>query len=255
MWKIERTRNGVTDHNQQQVSNSPRTFSIDQEPLNDLDLLRNCHGGEKSKEAFNSILMKYRSRLIRIISLRIGLRLQGRVDASDVIQDAFVEASRTLDRYLENPEIPVFLWLRRLAGEKLLQANRFHLDAQKRNAGREVSIDQEMPQACSLSLATKLVGSATSPSEIAIRNENKRLLETALNQMDSLDREVLVLRHFEHLSGRESAIVMNMGYEAVKKRYSRALDKLERILSSINDTSEFQLEVDSGMLTYYQDRR
>jgi len=244
----------VTDQ-QQQTKSAARSFSIDESQLNDLDFLRNSSGRGDSREAFNAILMKYRSRLIKIISLRIGLRLQGRVDASDVIQDAFIEASRTLDRYLENPEIPVFLWLRHLAGEKLLQANRFHLDTQKRSAGREVSIDQEMPQACSMSLATRLVGSATSPSGVAIRNENKRRLEAALLQMDSVDREVLVLRHFEHLSGKESAIVLKMSYDAVKKRYARALDKLERILSSLNDTSKIGLEIDAGVLAHYQDRR
>jgi len=232
----------VTDQ-QQQTKSAARSFSIDESQLNDLDFLRNSSGRGDSGEAFNAILMKYRSRLIKIISLRIGMRLQGRVDASDVIQDAFIEASRTLDKYLENPEIPVFLWLRHLAGEKLLQANRFHLDTQKRTATREVSIDQEMPQAC------------TSPSGVAIRNENRRRLELALNQMDRIDREVLVLRHFEHLSGRESAIVLKMSYDAVKKRYARALDKLERILSSLNDTSEIGLEFDAGILTYYQDRR
>ena len=244
----------MTDQ-QQQTQNAVRSFSIDESQLNDLDFLRNSSGRGNSDEAFNTILMKYRSRLIKIISLRIGLRLQGRVDASDVIQDAFIEASRTLDKYLENPEIPVFLWLRHLAGEKLLQANRFHLDTQKRSAGREVSIDQEMPQACSMSLASRLVGSATSPSGVAIRNENKRRLELALNQMDTIDREVLVLRHFEHLSGRESAIVLKMSYDAVKKRYARALDKLERILSSLNDTSQIGVEIDGGILAYYQDRR
>jgi RNA polymerase sigma-70 factor (ECF subfamily) len=81
------------------------------------------------------------------------------------------------------------------------------------------------------------------------------MLETALNQMDPIDREVLVLRHFEHLSGRESAIVLKMGYEAVKKRYLRALEKLERILASLSNTSKIELEVDSEMLSYYQDRR
>ncbi len=199
--------------------------------------------------------MKYRSRLIKIISLIINLRLQGRVDASDVIQDTFIEASRTLDRYLENPEIPVFLWLRRLAGEKLLQANRFHLETKKRSAKREVSLNQEMPQACSLSLASRLVGSATSPSEVAIRNENKRRLESALNQMDAIDREVLVLRHFEQLSGRESAIVLEMGYEAVKKRYARALDKLEKLMASIDDTSNLGMEINSKGLAEFLDRR
>ena len=230
-----------------------RRRSPDETKLEDVEILRRaCANGKLlDKEAFNSILMKYRDRLLQIISLRIGLKLQGRIDASDVIQDTYVEASRTLDKYLQNPDMPVFLWLRHLAGEKLIQANRFHIDAKKRSTGREVSLNREMPQACSRSLASQLVGSGTSPSGVAIRNENKRRLEAALVQMDAIDREVLVLRHFEHLTSRESAIVLNMEYEAVKKRYTRALSKLERILSRLNDSSE----IDPELLAYYQDRR
>lgn len=245
----------MVDQQQRQLPRRAQRRPTEEGQLQDLDFLRKAYGKGDNREAFNAILMKYRSRLIKIISLRIGFRLQGRVDASDVIQDAYIEASRTLDRYLENPEIPVFLWLRKLAGEKLLQANRFHIDTQKRSANREISIDQEMPQACAHSMAARLVGSTTSPSEVAMRNENKRRLEVALSQMDVLDREVLVLRHFEHLTGPESAIVLNLNYETVKKRYARALDKLERILSSLNNTSNIGLEADADMLSYYQDRR
>lgn len=243
----------MKDQQEQLASAAPQERLKEQRHLKDLEILRSaCADGKLiDKEVFNAILLKHRDRLLKIVSLRMGMKLQGRVDASDVIQDTYVEASRTLDKYLRSPDMPVFLWLRHLAGEKLIQANRFHLDAKKRSASREVSINREMPQACSLSLASQLVGSGTSPSGVAIRNENKGRLEAALVQMDALDREVLVLRHFEHLSSRESAIVLKMEYEAVKKRYSRALIKLEKLLSNHNDTSE----IDPDLLAYCQDRR
>lgn len=225
---------------------SDGTHTRDEHQLDDLEILKNAFSdpadsGSKGQEAFNSILMKYRERLLKIVLLRMGARLQGRVDASDVIQDTYAEASRTLDRYLEKPDIPVFLWLRLLAGEKLIQVNRFHFETQKRSVKREIHSNREMPQASSVSMASQLVGAATSPSEAAIRNENKRLLESALDKMNRLDREVLVLRHFEHLSCREAAIVLKLGYEAVKKRYIRALVKLERILTSLDDTSKIDM--------------
>ena len=111
-------------------------------PINDLELLRASKraaesAGEADNRAFNEILSRHRGRLKKMVSVRMNQKLQGRIDASDVIQDTFIEAARALDSYLENPKISVFLWLRRLAGEKLIQAHRVHLGAQKRTANRE----------------------------------------------------------------------------------------------------------------------
>ena len=118
---------------QQKLKDPPKLASRDSINVDDLDVLRQSPG----KDGFNEILMKYRSRLRKIVSMRINHRLQGRVDASDVIQHAYMEASRTLDNYLADPKLPVFLWLRQLANEKLIQVHRFHLSAQKRNADRD----------------------------------------------------------------------------------------------------------------------
>lgn len=210
-----------------------RALESDDTKIGDLELI--CQSNDR--ETFNEILLKYRDRLRKIVAMRINPKLQGRIDASDIIQDTYVEASRTLESYLEKPKQSVFLWLRHLAGEKLIQLHRFHFDAQKRNVEREVSLSCEMPQASSYSLASRLIGSASTPSNIAIRNENKLRLEKALDQMNPVDREVLVLRHFEQLSGKESAAVMGLSHNAIKKRYVRALEKLARIIQSLDDTT------------------
>ena len=196
--------------------------------VDDLDLLRHAQGG--NEDALNEVLIKHRDRLRRMVAVRMNQKLQGRVDASDVIQDTFIEASRALDSFLENPTMPVFVWLRRLAGEKLIQAHRSHLGAQKRAAGREQQNYGGAPAATSQSLAIQLAANMTSPSQAAQKNEAKDQLMAALENMDDMDREILTLRHFEHLSSRETADVVGMSYEAVKKRYVRALDKLQKIL-------------------------
>jgi RNA polymerase sigma-70 factor (ECF subfamily) len=198
--------------------------------LDDLKLLQNA-GADHGCDAFNEVLIKHRDRLKRMVELRMNQRLQGRVDASDVIQDTFVEAARALESYLENPKISVFLWLRRLAGEKLIQAHRKHMGALKRSVQREQSIYGGAPAATSMALAVHLSGNFTSPSQAAVKQESKDQLTEALEQMDEVDREILTLRHFEQLSSKETAAVMEMNYEAVKKRYFRALDKLQKILS------------------------
>lgn len=196
--------------------------------VDDLDLLRHAQVG--NDDAFNEVLIKHRDRLRRMVALRMNQQLQGRLDASDVIQDTFAEAARALESYLADPKLPVYLWLRHLAGEKLIQAHRKHLGAQKRDAGREQPVYGGAPAATSLSLAIQLAGNRTSPSQAAVKNEARKQLMSALESMNEVDREILTLRHFEHLSNRETADVLGINYEAVRKRYIRALDKLQRIL-------------------------
>lgn len=196
--------------------------------IDDLDLLQNSLSGKEA--GLNEVLLKHRDRLKRMIALRMNNKLQGRLDASDVVQDTFVEAARALDAYLADPKLPVFLWLRHLAGEKLIQAHRRHLGAQKRNAEREQRIFGGTPAATSMSLAIQLAGKMTSPSKIVEKKEATDQLMEALEGMNDVDREILTLRHFEQLSSRETATVLDMNYEAVKKRYVRALAKLQSIL-------------------------
>ncbi len=137
--------------------------------LQDLDLLRIAQAGDES--AFNELLLKYRERLRKMVELRMNPLLRSRLDASDVIQDAFMEAARERESYLGNPRLPVFLWLRYLAGQKLIQAHRTHLLAQKRSAYREHSPLGGVPAASSSVLAIQLSGNFTSPSHALQQNE------------------------------------------------------------------------------------
>jgi RNA polymerase sigma-70 factor (ECF subfamily) len=165
-----------------------------------------------------------------MVEVRMHPRLQGRVDASDVIQETFIEAARVLNNGQQNQDIPVYLWLRRLANQKLIQAHRQHLQAAGRDARREQA-QAGQPEASSVSIARFLIGNFTSPSLQAVRQERESSLQQALEKMDPLDREVLALRHFEQLSGPESAEILGISHDAVKKRYIRALEKLQRIMA------------------------
>ena len=124
----------------------------------------------------------------------------------------------------------MYIWLRRLANQKLIQAHRQHLQATNRDARREQAKVAE-PQASSVSIARYLVGNVTSPSLQAMRQERESMLQKGLEQLEPLDREVLALRHFEQLNGPESAEILGISHDAVKKRYIRALEKLQRILA------------------------
>jgi RNA polymerase sigma-70 factor, ECF subfamily len=185
-------------------------------------------------EKWGTLLERHRERLRRMVALRLDRRLQGRIDASDVIQEAYLEASTRMDEYVKQPTMPFFLWLRFLTSQKLLELHRHHLGAQVRDAGREVCLYQgALPETSSAALAAQLLGHLTQPSQAAIRAEMKIRLQDALNSMDALDREVLALRHFEQLSNAETAQTLEIRESAASKRYIRALKKLRTILSSM----------------------
>jgi RNA polymerase sigma-70 factor, ECF subfamily len=186
------------------------------------------------QEAWGSLLEPHRRRLHTMVTLRLDHRLQGRLDASDVVQEALLEASLQLADYACEPRLPFYLWLRAITGQRLTALYRHHLGVQARNAGREVSIYQgAFPQAGSTALAAKLPGHEARPSEEMQKAEECLLLQAALTRMDPLDREVLALKHFEDLSNGEAAQVLNLRKSAASKRYVRALQKLREILVSL----------------------
>lgn len=195
-------------------------------------LLQRVSQGDSA--GWETLLARHRERLRRMVALRLDQRVQGRVDASDVIQEACLEAWTRLPEYLRQPSMPFFLWLRFLTCQKVTTLHRHHLGCEMRDAGREVSLYQgALPEASSAALAAHLLGCDTRPSEAAVRVELKIRLQEALNQMDAVDREVIALRHFEQLSRTETAQVLGMRESAVSKRYVRALERLKGILTSM----------------------
>jgi RNA polymerase sigma-70 factor (ECF subfamily) len=193
-------------------------------------LLRRARAGDP--QALAGLFAHYRDRLRRMVRLRLDRRLSGRLDASDVLQEAYVEFARRFPNYDDHSGLPFYIWLRSLTGQKLIDLHRQHLGTRMRDAGLEVSLYRgALPQASSASLANQLLGRLTSPSRAAIRAETQLRVEDALNGMDPLDREVLTLRHFEMLSNGETARVLGITKKAASKRYVRALERLRDTLS------------------------
>jgi RNA polymerase sigma-70 factor (ECF subfamily) len=202
------------------------------EPTDTDDLLRRAADGEGA--ALAELFSRYRRRLRQMVRLRLDRRLQGRVDPSDVLQEAYIDLAQQLPSYLTRPEMPFFLWLRLLTGQRLMRLHRQHLGAAMRDAGREVSLYRgALPQASSASLAAQLLGRFTSASEAAVRAERQLLLQEALNALDPLDREIIALRHFEELSNQEAAAVLGLSKSAASNRHVRALARLQVTLEGI----------------------
>jgi RNA polymerase sigma-70 factor (ECF subfamily) len=200
-------------------------------------LVKRAAAGEAGSWA--ELMKRDRSRLRRMVSFRMDSRLQGRVDPSDLVQDVCLEAWQHLGSYVSQSDTPFFLWLRAVAGHKLGDLHRHHLGARMRDARREVSLYQgSLPGATSAALAAQLLGHFTRPSEAAVRAERKVQLQTALNAMDPIDREVLALRHFEQLTVSEAAAVLGIKEKAAGMRYTRALRRLKEILNGLGGLGE-----------------
>src|SRR5262245_13665476 len=210
---------------------------MSEELLDSSELLRRAGGGDQG--ALGELFDQHRSRLRRMVQIRLAHSLRGRIDPSDVLQDTFLELSRSLSEYLRDPKLPFFLWLRFLTGKKIHALHRHHLGTHMRDVRREVSIHAgALPQASSESLAAHLLGRLTSPSEAAMLAELKMRVQEALDSMSLLDREVLALRHFEQLSNSETAQVLGLTEAGASNRYVRALKRLKTILALVPSADE-----------------
>jgi RNA polymerase sigma-70 factor, ECF subfamily len=203
----------------------------------DDDLLRRVERGDK--QALIELFTLQRERLRRMVQLRLDRRLQGRVDASDVLQEAYLDVAKRAEEYMADPTLPPFLWLRFLTAQRLQATHRRHLGTKSRDAGQEVALQGgAIPQATSASLAAMLLGRLTSPTLAARRAETQLRVQEALNAMDPIDREILTLRHFEDLSNTEVAQVLGLTKTAASNRYVRALKRLKESLSGLPDLWE-----------------
>jgi RNA polymerase sigma-70 factor (ECF subfamily) len=194
--------------------------------------IRRAAAGDR--DAWDQLLNANRARLRRMVALRLDRRLQGRLDPSDVIQEAFLDATAGLAAFADRQEMPFFLWLRWLTGMRLTTLHRRHLGCRVRDAAREVPLERAgVPGASSAALAAQLLGRDTSASAVAMRLERKARIQALIDSLEPIDREVLILRHFEELTNAEVSQVLEIQEAAASKRYVRALRRLKDALKAM----------------------
>lgn len=175
-----------------------------------------------------TLFESHRERLSRMVAFRLDPRLVGRIDAEDVLQDTFMEAEKRLEAYRADDK-PFLVWIRLITQQTMIDLHRRHLGASKRSAGKEVAAPQ------SGALSGLFVGQITSPSRALMREELRVKIEESLQGMDDIDREVLMLRHFEDLSNKDVATVLGLQENAASNRYVRALGRLKGILGGFGE--------------------
>jgi RNA polymerase sigma-70 factor (ECF subfamily) len=197
------------------------------------ELLRKAVRGDA--HAREGLLARHRERLRKMVRWRMDRRLAARFDPSDVVQEVLLEADRKMERYLREQPLPFYSWLRALAWEHLAALHRRHVRARSRSILREEPARPSLPDESAAELAERLVTSATSPTQHAVRQEMRVRVRQALGHLSERDREVLVLRNLEQLSVAETAEVLEISAGAVKVRHLRALERLRALLDDGNE--------------------
>jgi RNA polymerase sigma-70 factor, ECF subfamily len=193
-------------------------------------LLLQARAGEPL--ALGKLLELYRSYLSLLARLQIGRRLQGKVDAADLVQDTFLGAHQGWGRFRGTTEGELLSWLRRILAARTADLMRHYLGSQRRDVRLERELAAELEQS-SQDLDGGLLAKEDSPSKQVARREQGVILADALALLPEDYREVLILRHLEGLTFPEVAQRLGRTLDAVKKVWTRALVRLRRSLKEI----------------------
>ena len=206
------------------------TFSIENK-----DLIARAESGDEA--ALAELFAMAKPRLRKIVSVRMSPMLRGRVDPSDVLQEAFLDLNKKLPNF-KTKNLSMFVWMRMVAAESVINAHREHVQTQKRNAGREMSLRQKNHGESSICLAGQLMGKYTSVFQNAVRQEIQSKLLAAIDEMSEADREIILMRIFEGLSNQEAAEALELSANGASNRFVRALGRLKSSLEQIPGFSE-----------------
>jgi RNA polymerase sigma-70 factor (ECF subfamily) len=194
-----------------------------------LVLLDRVRRGDRT--AIDGLLERHRAAIRLMIDRRMDRVVQRRVDASDIVQDVLLEANRRLTDYLANPSMPFRLWLRHMARDRLIDAHRRHRVAASRSLDREVPlVTADDGDRSAADLAGNLADRELTPAAAATWHELERRFAVAVEQLDEADRQIVLLRHFEHLSTAEAAEALGLSKPAAGMRYLRAMRRLRVLL-------------------------
>lgn len=195
------------------------------------DLLKEV--GEGDQSAVNRLLDRHREAVRRMVQMRLDHAVARRVDASDVVQDVMLEASQRLTDYIRNPSMPFHLWLRQLAKDCMIDMHRRHRGAQRRSVDREQNMTSFNSDDQSAADLTSLLRDAElTPAASALRKEMEERFVLALDKLEESEREIIIMRHFEHLGNGEVAEALGLSAPAAGMRYLRAIRRLRELLGT-----------------------
>jgi RNA polymerase sigma-70 factor (ECF subfamily) len=179
--------------------------------------------------ALGHLLESYNSYLTLLARVQIGRRVQGKVDAGDIVQETFLEAHRQFPNFRGGSEGELTAWLRRILAGQLALTLRRYLGTK----GRDINLERQL--GADLDHSTQamdggLIASQSTPSQHVARREQAVILADALSNLPEDYREVIVLRHLEALPFAQVAERMGRSEDSVQKLWVRSLATLRRTL-------------------------
>ena len=187
---------------------------------------------EGGDAVLGSLLELYRNYLRLLARIEIGRRLQGKLDASDLVQETFLEAHRHFAGFQGTEEPQFVAWLRQILAARVANLVRHYFGTQ----GRDVRLEQELAvelDNSSRMLGHELAGSLASPSQQAVQREQAVLLADALERLPKDYRDIIILRHLEGLTFPEVARRMERTVDSVEKLWLRALARLRKVFGGL----------------------
>ena len=205
----------------------PEPMNFETDPT-ELEKLR----GSKSDVA--EVFSTYRARLLKMIGYRLDSRLVGRVDPEDLLQEVWLAVERRIHEFTSKPQVPFVLWLRQLTSQVIVDNHRRHIETKKRDARLEISLPPSNNRySDSISIARNLVAAMSTPSRQVAKEELIEILIQTLDQLEEIDREIIVLRHLEELTNSEAAQELQIKPFAASKRYLRAMKRLATVMQPV----------------------
>jgi RNA polymerase sigma-70 factor (ECF subfamily) len=187
------------------------------------ELLLKAHAGDR--RACDDLFARHRATLHRVVASRLGPLWRRRIDASDVVQEALIDALERLADYIERRPMPFRLWLIRTAVERLLKLQRHSL-ASRRDIGRERPLRGESAAGASCGY---FVAGSTPSQQVAAREQALRLSDW-LDRLSDADRAIVRMRAIDGLTYEEASLQLGIEPAAARKRYGRALLRLRTLL-------------------------
>jgi RNA polymerase sigma-70 factor (ECF subfamily) len=194
------------------------------------ELLQSAKRG--NDDAVNNLLERHRNAIRKMVQMRMDKAVAGRVDASDIVQDVMLDASQRLSEFIQKSPMPFHLWLRQLAKDRLIDAHRKHRGAQRRSVDKEQRLNVQYADQSSLNLAAQLQDYELTPAAATLRKELEQRFLQALDQLEDDDREIIIMRHQEHLSNSDVALALDLSAAAAGMRYLRAIRKVRDVLGT-----------------------
>ena len=170
-----------------------------------------------------------RDRLSRMVAIRMDRRLKGRIDATDVLQEAYMILSQKIGNFADYPDMSPYVWMRLTVNDRLIALHRKHIQAGKRDARKEISMSQKAnPDESSAEIVDTLADTVSSVGGKVARAEVTKMIKATLECMEDKDREIILMRIFEGMSNAEAAQALNLTANGASSRFSRAMDRLQK---------------------------